>query len=530
MAQTCSFTFPDDCDHDVPEDDIEEWNCGHECFEDRERCIFHLSPDEREEAGIEPSHLKNLILQRIDSRGEKPKQFIGATFRDLDLEHVVLQAPDNHPIDLRHVHIEGSMDISHSDIRQPFVLEGARIDGFFKAIKAEFESYASFRDTVFQSHLNCSDVVFKGPVHFRNTVFDGAGTNPSYEAFVASFSGSRFEEKSVFDYAEFRGRVDFRDSVIENATFHYATLDVVFLGGSVVQKIAVTASRAFNDFAYLSFVGSRINGGVLNQPYIVEDGEVQYPDEAIYYNFSKAHVGPVKLKPDEEGNLFRYFYIHETEFESFDFTNYETFLEPDWRLHEYMGPLLREGHIRGSFEFDRSLDPSQLEITYLKARKGAEATGAAKARSEFFNRQMWARRQKHIQVLQDNSERVLSRLLAGINYVSNFTLGLISGHGEKPQRVVATSVAVILICALLFPLVGGIQVSGTEQVVRYGAEGSSLIETLGRSLYFSTTTFTTLGVGDLYPAGIYTQILSGLESLAGALLMALLVFVLGRRA
>lgn len=49
------------------------------------------------------------------------------------------------------------------------------------------------------------------------------------------------------------------------------------------------------------------------------------------------------------------------------------------------------------------------------------------------------------------------------------------------------------------------------------------------SLYFSTLTFTTLGMGDYEPLG-FGQVLATANTAFGAILVALLVFVLGRRA
>lgn len=53
--------------------------------------------------------------------------------------------------------------------------------------------------------------------------------------------------------------------------------------------------------------------------------------------------------------------------------------------------------------------------------------------------------------------------------------------------------------------------------------------TLLANQYFSAVTFTTLGYGDIQPASGAAQLLATVESFVGALLMALLVFVLGRR-
>lgn len=49
------------------------------------------------------------------------------------------------------------------------------------------------------------------------------------------------------------------------------------------------------------------------------------------------------------------------------------------------------------------------------------------------------------------------------------------------------------------------------------------------NIYFSAVTFTTLGYGDIQPASSAAEALATVESFLGALLMALLVFVLRRR-
>lgn len=88
-------------------------------------------------------------------------------------------------------------------------------------------------------------------------------------------------------------------------------------------------------------------------------------------------------------------------------------------------------------------------------------------------------------------------------------------YGESPKRVIGTSFGVILLFTALYPLFGELEPSPS---------------TAGQFLYFSATTFTALVYGDIQPANEIAQFLVSIESFAGALLMALLVFVLGRRA
>ncbi len=107
-------------------------------------------------------------------------------------------------------------------------------------------------------------------------------------------------------------------------------------------------------------------------------------------------------------------------------------------------------------------------------------------------------------------------------------------YGTSPWRVVTTSLVLILVCAGLYPLTGGIQEVGTETAVTYQIEdptetpGPVLARAFLKSLYFSIITFATLGYGDIQPVAGLARAIASVETLLGSLLMALLVFVLTR--
>lgn len=106
-------------------------------------------------------------------------------------------------------------------------------------------------------------------------------------------------------------------------------------------------------------------------------------------------------------------------------------------------------------------------------------------------------------------------------------------HGESLTQLLKISALLIIGCGFLYPFAGGInsgQSGGPYRVNSlaefFGPEGWV---DLANGIYFSAITFTTIGYGDFYPAGIGSRILVALESLSGALLIALFVFVIGRR-
>ena len=110
----------------------------------------------------------------------------------------------------------------------------------------------------------------------------------------------------------------------------------------------------------------------------------------------------------------------------------------------------------------------------------------------------------------------------------------VTHYGTSPSRVVVTSLVLIVACALLYPFTDGIREPATGTVIAYGPADpigmtlGELFATLFTSLYFSVITFGTLGYGDIQPVGTAARALASVESLLGALLLALLVYVLTR--
>ncbi|MFC7233468.1 potassium channel family protein [Saliphagus sp. GCM10025308] len=100
-------------------------------------------------------------------------------------------------------------------------------------------------------------------------------------------------------------------------------------------------------------------------------------------------------------------------------------------------------------------------------------------------------------------------------------------YGESPWRVIGASLLVIFLCGMLYPL-GGFREPGSGEVVQVSSVGE-WVATLPDGIYFSTLTFTTLGFGDFQPVA-WGKWLATMETALGATLIALLVFVLGRRA
>lgn len=135
------------------------------------------------------------------------------------------------------------------------------------------------------------------------------------------------------------------------------------------------------------------------------------------------------------------------------------------------------------------------------------------------------RRRRYANHALDSPRSTGHRVDATLRWVTSAFLNAVSGYGERPQRTVLASVAVVLGSAFVYPAAGGIR--DGDAVVTYASDGAAAVTD---GLYFSVVTFSTLGYGDLEPTGALARAIAGLEALSGAFLVALFVFALGRQA
>jgi uncharacterized protein YjbI with pentapeptide repeats len=134
----------------------------------------------------------------------------------------------------------------------------------------------------------------------------------------------------------------------------------------------------------------------------------------------------------------------------------------------------------------------------------------------------------------------------GFKWIGMTIMWGLTNHGESLRRVLAWWGVVVIACGLLYPLpfVGGFASSASETqksttVSLAPWEGitsladAALVLSSGASkfmagIYFSAITFFSIGYSNLYPTGIGSRFLVAFESLAGAVLFALVIYVLGR--
>jgi hypothetical protein len=96
---------------------------------------------------------------------------------------------------------------------------------------------------------------------------------------------------------------------------------------------------------------------------------------------------------------------------------------------------------------------------------------------------------------------------------------MVARYGESAGRVLGSGALVIAVCGFTYH---------AFDLIERADSGSPV--TLFESLYFSALTFTTLGYGDFTPSDSAGQVLAVAETSLGVILLAILVFVFGRRA
>lgn len=510
----CSYVFdPDEWEashgtsSELNEKELDDgcWHCPHPAAEGHEYCLFHSPPAE-----TDASRVAAAFLEQIATVGNRPKQFIGAGFERLELEHAILESNDNYPIDLRHARIHGELDWRYAIVRQPLNFGGALFEGatrfdettfagdaFFSAAVFDTESKAYVLETVFEKAAIFYDVAFPGDTSFFSAQFAGR----------TDFIENRFESVN-FREAEFDWRARFKEATFEHAEFHGST----FRDGADFRSAVLPESLGFRNASFDGPVRFREPETTaetcrvdLRRSHVTAGTLAQASDGSVVYDLQGATVGDVKPEDTERNDWFGYLHILNTTFDGFDFGMFrDQLVAANWRLHDRSGG--------DSGDDGDSPANGQLENTYLKAKNGANEIGDAQAAAEFFRKEMTFRRYQYVTQMREG-ESVHQRARAAWQWTANALLDITSGYGERPSRVIVFSAAVIVLFAALFAVAWPVGPYG-------GGIGYLLL---------SLESFITLVLGGGVAVNDpFVRLLAEVEGFVGAFLIALFVFTLTR--
>jgi hypothetical protein len=473
--------------------------------------VFHLTPAERQDADVSPGDLRAAVCADIASDDPRRYEYVGITLASLDLSGLVIETDGIEPLRFTDVTVTGELDLSDAVVRARIEFDDCEI-GRLDAMDATVESDLcctgcrfgsesgtcfSLRRATVEGRLRLADSTFDGSVELSACRIEGwFNADGITVTGGAHFPGATFNRAQVIDSA-FE-----RSAQWTNAEAEYLAVERTSFGPPPEFDGATLETLRFRP---RGDVECRLTDATIRAGHLA-DAE----GGRALYDLTDATLGDVTL--DAVDSLANY-RLYRTKYDGFSFPSYRAaFRKARWGLHEYAGTP------------ETPADDAGLERTYLEAKLGASAVGDDESAAAFFVREMRYRRRRYAAHARDPTRRTTHRFEAALQWATNAFLDLVAGFGERPQRTVVTAVAVVLASALAYPLAGLRTENG---LLTYGTAG---LDALSTSLYFSVTTFTTLGPGDIEPAFGLSRTLTALEAFSGAFLVALFVFALGRRA
>ena len=182
--------YPEQCPHPVKADGL---------------CAFHLRCDHESK----PDDSRTALL---DAVADGRYTFTGAKFPSLDLRYAELAGPENRPIDLRHISVDGRIELASAVLSRDVTMIGSDVAGIgMDRCRIEGSFNASY------SNLGRCDAELAaflgGPTRFRRCRFeDGVDLTSARFAQVADFRGSRFDSTVRFWKCRFDDRARFESA------------------------------------------------------------------------------------------------------------------------------------------------------------------------------------------------------------------------------------------------------------------------------------------------------------------------------
>lgn len=415
----------------------------------------------------------------------------GATtfFVDVNADSYFKDATFEGPFDL-YAAFTGSARFNGARFRDRFDFYG-RVDADAHFPRATFEGPATFfrpgeegRATRFYQLANFDGASFEDVADFTRVEFVGS----------ADFEGTTFEEVAQFDETRFERRTRFVDVTFTD-TLRFR--DAVFTGTPVFEPAPLSTRRV------IEFTQAHLSAGRVD----VE------PGDPVVFDLTRAVVGEVDVEGLADGSVFDHLVVNRTDFEGFDFSNHRLELaRRDYAVHDTAVETAGRDTGVAADGGTSSMTAEDLEVTYLKAKNGAKAIDENEAVSQFFLREMRYRRRRHLQAMR-TADSLRGRIRAAGRAVTNFVMGGTCGFGERPWRVVAASVGVVALFAVVYGIVG--------------APTSYEPAPIGYAI-LSTETFVALVLGSPQITNPSVNLLTSIEAFSGAYFIALFVFTLTR--
>ena len=343
----------------------------------------------------------------------------------------------------------------------------------------------------FKDETDFSDATFKGKASFSDAIFESK----------AIFSDATFESEATFGEVTFKGKIDFSDATFEDNT---SFRDATFKGNTDFSDATFEGDA---DFVFATF------------------------ENNVYFDLATLPKGKtLVLKVKSKSNIsFMHTILEniclELDLEKEAFINFTNSILRNTQI--------KKEKINGHILQEQAKDFFKAKEIYLLLKNNFHSIGR-------YDDESWAfKKEKDMERKGNCHFETLHK------WLWSCFLNAIYGYGEKPERVIVSAIAIIIIFAFVFmnfgidanPQLDTIPKCNILKELFIGVQYGDLLirlkdiswEQIKNCLYFSTITFTTLGYGDFRPLEGWSRIFAGTEAFIGAFMMALLVYTFARR-
>ncbi len=321
---------------------------------------------------------------------------------------------------------------------------------------ATMSGQAFFRDVAFHGRTSFDRAVFRDDARFAAATFTGSVSfEHAHSHGVLQFGATGINQR--FDAATFDCPLALEHTTCERSVYFVdctftapTTLtkstfeDTVDLSGTTLNDGLDISRSEFTDLILIptqvdeSFLltgdGTTLAAGVIQQP----------PTGGLFCTFEQATIGDIEFRAtastDDSTSRLDLSQVRfiDTTFDGFDFTSYRTGLKKAWTLDQFDTANPFE-------EADRK--PVKRELTFMRAKSGANDIGDNRAASRFFTKEMRARGDRHKQNMHANHS-----IRAAGRYLGNQAFRYSSNYAENPVRVLGLSVLTIGVFAVLYAI------------------------------------------------------------------------------
>jgi hypothetical protein len=402
---------------------------------------------------------------------------------------------------------EGGANFDNVTFKRYADFDDATFKGFADFKDATFERYADFKDATFKKYANFWKTTFEGGANFDNVTFEGRANfdNVTFKRY-ADFYDATFKKYADFWKTTFKGGANFNNATFEgNADF------IIKASGNII-----------------TFTNSLFTQG---KTLVIKTTDVK---NEVVIDFEKVCLENVYLELDLGVGTsinFTDALLRNTKMEKNQIENHILQMEQVYLL------LKNNFHSIGQYK-DESWAFTKERDMERKSKSFYSLLSKYRKYSLFKKILKQSNLLKRIIVRL----KIFSKWLFSKKAIECFNLSVsdfIYQYGENPWRVIRFALIIIFLFAIILNFSGIVNSDRTNLIIEFIKESQGdeyTLRYLGpilgnflNCLYFSVVTFTTLGYGDFQPAVGLSRLIVSLESIIGAITMALFVYTFARR-